>query len=486
MNGTHFNSIELPIVSFPLPYRVLILAGLGILGWAMNLHGLDFLSIDVISAMELRTEGYLGRSPIPTHHRIGFAHRAETAALYNATYRVFAAYSVFCFLSWSFFEVSTGGDIFLLDSYGYIPAVTALSLLIVLICPFNVLFKSERDKFLQTIRRCLFSSMDAPVYFSDVVFADIGTSFAKVFGDVWLSLGMLLPGNSMLVPPTMHGWMRWVLPTVMSFPYAVRFRQCLIEYNLPSNESRRPLYNALKYATSFPVIYLSAAQRLVVIDLVKVKGDGVIDEPWHGEHHLFRLWLLAAAVNSIYSFWWDVTNDWGLEMFKLNSPELQQSIQRRPSPPRRLMLPHLHSGTPLISRESLDSEVSEDNTSSITLNDPPNPRQHRRPKYPWGLRQTLLYPLPVYPLLVFFNFILRMAWSIKLSSHLYSERDGSVAFFWLEIAEMARRWLWVFIRVEWEVIKKSREGNPKGRFEDENDLRYEMLPTTPDGLLVQS
>src|SRR6266581_8380044 len=28
----------------------------------------------------------------------------------------------------------------------------------------------------------------------------------------------------------------------------------------------RSLYNALKYATSFPVIFLSAAQRLVIVD----------------------------------------------------------------------------------------------------------------------------------------------------------------------------------------------------------------------------
>jgi hypothetical protein len=66
----------------------------------------------------------------------------------------------------------------------------------------------------------------------------------------------------------------------------------------------------------------------------------------------------------------------------------------------------------------------------------------------------LLYPLTVYPLLIFLNLILRMSWSVKLSSHLHSVRDGSVAVFWLEVAEIVRRWLWVFIRVEWEVVKR--------------------------------
>jgi hypothetical protein len=75
-----------------------------------------------------------------------------------------------------------------------------------------------------------------------------------------------------------------------SVPFFLRFRQCLIEYNLPANDSRRPLFNALKYATSFPVIYLSAAQRVVVTDLMKEQGVKGAGGAWQGEHPLFRLW----------------------------------------------------------------------------------------------------------------------------------------------------------------------------------------------------
>jgi EXS family len=73
----------------------------------------------------------------------------------------------------------------------------------------------------------------------------------------------------------------------------VRFRQCIFEYTSPSNDSRRPLWNALKYASSFPVIFLSAAQRLVVLDLVVERGDVVRHEAWHGGHALFRLWYVS-------------------------------------------------------------------------------------------------------------------------------------------------------------------------------------------------
>ena len=72
-----------------------------------------------------------------------------------------------------------------------------------------------------------------------------------------------------------------------SLPYLVRLRQCIIEYLSPMNESRRPLYNALKYASSFPVIFLSAAQRTVVAKIMDEQGTE--KEVLHGDA-LFRFW----------------------------------------------------------------------------------------------------------------------------------------------------------------------------------------------------
>jgi hypothetical protein len=289
--------------------------------------------------------------------------------------------------------------------------------------------------------------MDSPVYFSDVLFADVFTSFAKVLGDVWLSLCMLLPGGSLLSPPSLDGLSQWILPTLMSLPYIIRFRQCLIENRSPTNTSKRPLLNALKYASSFPVIFLSAAQRIVVQELAEVKGELVTREPWHGEHPLFRLWLLAAVVNSLYSFWWDLTNDWGLNLLKLRSTESRSN-------PRPLMLPSLHSKTSSITGSSDAHIVTQPHMSSS--HQVPGGAIYRHQSYPYGLRPVLLYPLLVYPLVMFFNLVLRMTWSIKLSSHLHSQSEGSALILWLEVAEVLRRWMWVFIRVEWEVVKNAQ------------------------------
>lgn len=87
--------------------------------------------------------------------------------------------------------------------------------------------------------------------------------------------------------------------------------------------------------------------------------------------------------------------------------------------------------------------------------EPPPERQHElhspRSSH-WGLRGTLLFPPHVYPMAIFINLILRLTWSFKLSSHLHIH--GAVVIFWIEVAELLRRWMWVFFRVEWECVKK--------------------------------
>ncbi|KAH7911970.1 EXS family-domain-containing protein [Hygrophoropsis aurantiaca] len=441
-------------VTFPLPFRVLFMVGMGIIGWATNLHGLQLQSIDAVSALELRPSPYLPlSSPSPSSHSL---------PVYKPVYRLFTWYTLWCLLAWILYRVATHSNIYLVDIFRYIPAVCSLGVLTALICPFDIFQKRARDAFLSALQRCLFPATDQPVHFADVVFADVLTSFAKVLGDVWLSLCMLLPGGSLLTLPSQENWTQWILPTIMSIPYFIRLRQCLIEHRSPLNSSRRPLFNAVKYATAFPVIFLSAAQRIAVKELVEEKGAEVTRQAWHGEHPLFRLWLLAAAVNSLYSFWWDVTNDWGLDLLRA------KSLQSRGGPPLPLVLPSLHSKAASLKESPhphLPFESLTENTAANTNGHPSSssptafrPRYHRPPAYPYGLRPALLYPLPVYPLIVFFNLVLRLTWSIKLSSHLHSYTEGSALIFWLELAEVLRRWMWVFVRVEWEIVKKRSEG----------------------------
>lgn len=143
---------------------------------------------------------------------------------------------------------------------------------------------------------------------------------------------------------------------------------------------------------------------------------------------------MSVVINSLYSFWWDLTNDWGLDLVAFRSTRSREESWK----------------TFVFSSRASNCASSHEATSF-------NAMGYRHLSYPYGLRAVLLYPLPVYPMAIFLNFILRMTWSIKLSSHLYSQSEGTPLIFWLEIAEVLRRWIWVFLRIEWEVVRKGRD-----------------------------
>ncbi|KAK9692935.1 protein-ER retention protein [Basidiobolus ranarum] len=111
------------------------------------------------------------------------------------------------------------------------------------------------------------------------------------------------------------------------------------------------------------------------------------------DSHLFSLWLLAVVFNSLYSFYWDVVMDWGLF-----------------------------------------SNFSAEKGSGIML-----------------LRDVLIYHKSLYFISILIDFFLRTTWSLKLSESLRSE-DLIAGGFILEAAEILRRWLWIYFRVEKEWI----------------------------------
>ena len=107
---------------------------------------------------------------------------------------------------------------------------------------------------------------------------------------------------------------------------------------------------------------------------------------------------LAALVNSLYSFWWDVSMDWDLT---------------------------------LLSRY-----------------------RHRSP---FGLRQQRVFRAPLlYYSVVAFDLVLRFAWSWKLSLALVYLDGIEGGVFLLEIVELLRRWVWVYFRVETEWVRSTQ------------------------------
>lgn len=142
--------------AFPLPFRVLCLVGLGILGWATNLHGLHIWHIDAPNTLELSLSAHDGRrltSPLPT--ATGWRHAPAGPPPHRAVYRVFAVYAGWTLACWVVFRVATAADAALVDGFKFVPALAVLFVLTALVCPFDVLHKHERDRFLQYVLTCL-------------------------------------------------------------------------------------------------------------------------------------------------------------------------------------------------------------------------------------------------------------------------------------------------------------------------------------------
>lgn len=237
----------------------------------------------------------------------------------------------------------------------------------------------------------------------------------------------------------------------------------MIEFYHSDWKSMRPLANALKYCSAFPVIFLSAAQKIVAVDVAAAKGITLEElsesgDRWFGEHRLFRMWLLAVVVNSMFSFYWDVEKDWGLSLLELDTWIPRKNVDsgatpspsRAPSPTgaRRGVLGRLAA----FGRHPTRPVSPLPTTATNTTTPPASPARPRSAYF--GLRPTLLLPDPlVYYLFTVLDLVLRGTWSLELSSHLHTMNDLESGVFLMEALELVRRWMWVFIRVEWEAVR---------------------------------
>jgi hypothetical protein len=153
------------VIAFPLPFRVLFLAGAGILGWAANLHGLRLLGVDAASALDLRTTERGSTTPLPlivdAHGAIKQPAGATTASLCSPVYRLAFWYGLWCSAAWALYRFATDGNAVFVDFFKYIPAVCALVVLIFMLSPYDVMHKRERDAFILYV----FDSLPVPPFF---------------------------------------------------------------------------------------------------------------------------------------------------------------------------------------------------------------------------------------------------------------------------------------------------------------------------------
>ncbi|RYP24027.1 hypothetical protein DL765_000755 [Monosporascus sp. GIB2] len=403
-------------LTFPLPYRVAFIVVLAVWGWGANLHYLHLRKIDVPSLIR-----YPGRSSPhhPTHHLSTYRFATVLSAIY--------AFSLLVF--WAFTHRSPA----LVLAWDWLPLTYLGLLLALLAAPLgggqnSYLSGAGRSRLRSTLRRVavggLAEAKDGK--FGDILLADVLTSYAKVLADLFVAVCMFLRSEgqgvsaSATARPDRACGGAVAVPLILAAPSLIRLRQCLIEYarvrrgpmSAETGWGGQHLANALKYSTAFPVIVLGALQR---------GGDG-------SSYH--RAWVVACAVNSLYSFYWDVAKDWDLTL--------------------------------------LDG------------------RRGARDNQAFGLRRHLwLGPPALYYGVVALDLALRHTWALKLSARLGPLADLEGGLFLVQLLEVFRRWVWIFFRVETEWVRGQaalpnlgeddillgdfEAGGFQGKYEDEDD-----------------
>ncbi|MCJ1366669.1 protein-ER retention protein [Acarospora aff. strigata] len=322
----------------PLPYRVAFIIVLGIWAWGLNLHYLSLLKIVRLRSVQKGAESSLtyNQQDVPALIRYPTRSSAVLPSHHLSTYRLAALFTIPLVLSLILFWTFTRGQTSLVLVWEILPQSYLLLLVLFFVLPLQRLSRTGRYRFLSTLKRVsiggIAEAQDGK--FGDILLADVLTSYAKVLGDLFVAFCMFVsPSRSSTDRPDRGCGGQYVVPLIISIPSLIRLRQCLIEFVRvrKTNQKRggvgssgwggQHLANALKYASAFPVVILSALQRGYDPSKIGMSEAG-----------LFRLWLFFVFLNSFYSFYWDVAKDWDLSLFsssqERNNPEHQWGLRR--------------------------------------------------------------------------------------------------------------------------------------------------------------
>jgi hypothetical protein len=111
----------------------------------------------------------------------------------------------------------TSGDASAVISFEILPLGCFASIFLLAICPFNVIYRDERFRFLRVLRRIMVGGLNKEGKFGDIMLADILTSYAKVLGDLWVTGCMFLGGVSATGKPDRACGGKFVVPLVIRY-----------------------------------------------------------------------------------------------------------------------------------------------------------------------------------------------------------------------------------------------------------------------------
>lgn len=305
------------------------------------------------------------------------------------------------------------------------PLFYALPLISLFMTIYKLFFKNcyspGQIRIFTTIKRIIKGNINSQTMrTNDILISDSLVSYSRVINDLGLVFWNYWFDSNI-------GYNYKFESTILSIPSWIRIKQCWFEYKLTGQKQH--LFNLIKYFTGLGPLLVNVLLKRMLLNATE-------EEKTNGElllklNHLNNWLYFALAINSTYSFIWDIKMDWHLELF--------DGLLVLIFPSRR--------------------------KTSLT-------------NYQFQiLRNQLALPKLIYYIAIVADFILRYIWILKLfiineelkkekikfiyifSTFLFGYDAYSLGYALVETLEIFRRWIWCFIKLEsdWVELYKDQD-----------------------------
>lgn len=427
MDGDPDQTYEIVFNDFiPLSFRVTFTIQLGLLLWLLlNLILFNFTKINLLNLLNLsfsphnytqldESSNNLSTGEFSTTIPAEFN---ENQRLINGIWRLFKVVAIVSIVCWISYRIIDGND-WLNILYYSLPLVSLVFTV------YKMFYKSSQSsgqyRVFTTIKRILQGKINSiSMRTNDILISDSLVSYSKVLND----LGLVFWNYWFNTDVTYNYQLEFM---ILCIPTCIRIKQCWYEYK--STGQRQHLLNLIKYSTGFGPLLVNV---LIKRTLLKASDD----EKSSGAllitlTKLNNWWYLALALNSTYSFIWDIKMDWNLELFN-GLFELKNPLYKF----------HI-------------------------------------------LRSQITFPRIFYYFAIIFDFFLRFIWVLKFfiineklqaehvklihvfSTFLFGYDAYSFGYAVLELLEIHRRWIWCFLKLESDWVKLSKQQTEEVELED--------------------
>ena len=328
----------------------------------------------------------------------------------ETVYTTLSNLSIFFLFSFILFNKSIRGGYF--HNNNDITIAHCIPTILIIYCIIRIFYPyTKRSKWLYMLW-CVLAAPWYRINFRAGYIGDLLTSLVRVFIPMCFSILYLLitiyawlTNKMNITIESSNDWLTntfyykyGLVPVLTLFPLWIRLLQCL--RRSVETEQRWPhIGNALKYTSAIFVISYGIYQP-------------------HIRHN--PIWIGCFIFATLYQFIWDLTQDWGMIII---------------TPPRHMIATHLSSGI-----SSIDCLLN----TTISFR-----------------RTRLLGSIYIYIIVILFNLLLRFSWTLTLLPVPIDDGETSLLYIsfmthlgpMLASAEIVRRMVWGFFRLEYEQLE---------------------------------